>query len=52
MVEVRGLLLLDRAFEDADVVSLRNLDSEHPIGVIADKKAVEREKLGWIENWK
>ena len=45
MVEARGLFLLDQVFEDADVVSPRNLDSEHPIGVITEKKAVEREKL-------
>ena len=43
MVEVRGLFLLDQVFEDADVVSLRNFDSEGPVGVITEKKAVERE---------
>ena len=50
MVEVRGLLLLNQVFEDADVVSLRNFDSEHPIEVITVKKAVEREKLCGIKS--
>ena len=45
MVEVAGLLLFNQIFEDADVVSLRNSDSEHPIWVITEKKAVEGEKL-------
>jgi hypothetical protein len=45
VVEVRGLLLLNQIFKDADVVSIRNFDSEHPIAAIANNEAVERENL-------
>jgi hypothetical protein len=38
---VRGLLLFDKFFEDADIFVLRNFDSEGPVGVITEKKAVE-----------
>ena len=49
MVEVRGLLLLNQVFEDADIFSLVYFDSEYPIGVVTAKKAVEREKLCGIK---
>ena len=42
MVEVRGLLPLDQAFEYADIFVLWNFDSEGPVGVITVNKAVER----------
>jgi hypothetical protein len=41
VTETMGLFLLDQFFEDADVVGLRNLDSEHLILSITDNEAVE-----------
>jgi hypothetical protein len=41
VIEMRGIFLLDHFFEDADVVSLRNLDSKHLILRITDNEAVE-----------
>jgi hypothetical protein len=38
-------------FEYADVVSLGDFDSENLLRVVTENKAVEREKLGGIENW-
>jgi hypothetical protein len=51
MVEVRGLLLFDQFFEDADIFDLRNFDSEGSIGVIAENKAIEREKWRKIKSY-
>jgi hypothetical protein len=51
VVEVRGFLLLNQVFEDADIFGLRNFDGEHPIGVITENKTVEREKLRLIKNY-
>ena len=45
----RWVLLLNQVFEDADIFGLRNLDSEHPIGIVAKNKAIERKMLGGIE---
>jgi hypothetical protein len=45
---VRSIFLLDQVFEDADVVILRNFDSEHLLSVVAKNEAVEREEVGWI----
>ena len=45
MIKVTGLLLLDQIFENADIFGPGDFDSEHPIGVITNNKAVEREKL-------
>jgi hypothetical protein len=49
VIEVRGFLLLNQVFEDADILSLRNFDGEHLLAVVAMNKTVEREKLGGIE---
>src|SRR5882672_7823804 len=38
-----SLFLLDQFLEDADVVGLRNLHSEHLVFVVAENKAVEQE---------
>ena len=48
-----GVLLLNQIFEDADIFGLLDFDSECPIGVVAENKAVEREKLYLIRscNW-
>ena len=42
VIEVRGLFLLDPAFEDADVVGLRNLHSKHIILFVTENEAVEQ----------
>lgn len=42
MIEVRGLFLLDRFFENANIVGLWNLDNEHIIFFVAENKAVEQ----------
>jgi hypothetical protein len=52
VIKVRSLLLLNQLFEDADSFVLQNFDSEHPIEMITENKAVEREKLSGIEKWK
>jgi hypothetical protein len=46
----RWVLLLYQLLEDADSFSLVDFDSEHPIGIITDKKAVERETLRKIKS--
>ena len=51
MVEVRGLLLLNQVFEDADFFVLRNFDSEYPIGVVTENKAIERKELRGIRSY-
>jgi len=49
MVELGGPLLLNQVFEDADgVVSLRNFDSEHPIGSSPITKQLRKEMV-WIQ---
>jgi hypothetical protein len=49
VIEVRGFLLLDPLFEDADIFGLLNFDGERLRAVVTENKAVEREKLGGIE---
>jgi len=46
VIEVRSIFLLDLVFEDADIVVLRNLDSEHIIFFVTENKAVEQEIRG------
>jgi hypothetical protein len=50
MTKARSLLLLYQLFEYANVVSLGDFDSENLLRVVTENKAVEREKLGGIEN--
>ena len=51
MVEARSLFLLNQVFEDADIFGLRNLDSEGPVGIVPENKAIERKKLGGIKSY-
>ena len=45
-VAQRGwVFLFYQVFEDADIFGVLNFDSEHPIGFITVKKAVERKKF-------
>ena len=50
MTEVRSILLLNQVFEDADTFVLWDFDSDKPIRVITEKKAVEQKKLCGIIN--
>ena len=38
----RWVFLPDQIFEDADIFVLQNFNSEGPVGVVTEKKAVER----------
>jgi len=40
-IEVRGILLLDEVFEDADIFHCRDLHSNHQILFITENEAVE-----------
>ena len=46
VIEKMGLFLLDLVFEYANVVGLRNLDSEHIVFFVTENKAVEQEIRG------
>jgi len=41
VAEEMSIFLLDHFFEDADIVGLRNLDSEYLILIVTDNEAVE-----------
>jgi hypothetical protein len=55
VIKVRSLHLFNQIFEYADIFRLPNFDSERLHQVVTKYnllfKAVEREKLGGIENW-
>ena len=44
-------LLLNQAFEDADIFVLQNFDSKHPLGIVTVNKAIEWKKLGRIKSY-
>ena len=46
VTETMGIFLLDLVFEDADVVCLGDLDSEHVVFFVTENKAVEQEIRG------